>query len=124
MNKKTKMFAGDPAPFVMELPPYHVPSLTNVLRGTWERGWSFIKRAGSVIVLSSIVIWTLNSLSFEGGLHYLGEEGELTLDQLVKQKLGDVEPTEGTELQIEAMRVRIEAMIGVRIATVSLAPVV
>ena len=74
--KKTKMFAGDPAPFVMELPPYHVPSLTNVLRGTWERGWSFIKRAGSVIVLSSIVIWTLNSLSFEGGLHYLGEDGE------------------------------------------------
>ncbi|MBR3350504.1 MAG: ferrous iron transporter B, partial [Erysipelotrichaceae bacterium] len=76
MLKKTKMFAGDPAPFVMELPPYHVPSLTNVLRGTWERGWSFIKRAGSVIVLSSIVIWVLNSLSFEGGLHYLGEEGE------------------------------------------------
>jgi len=74
--KKTKMFAGDPAPFVMELPPYHVPSLTNVLRGTWERGWSFIKRAGSVIVLSSIVIWVLNSLSFEGGFHYLGEEGE------------------------------------------------
>ncbi|MBQ1878045.1 MAG: ferrous iron transporter B, partial [Erysipelotrichaceae bacterium] len=71
-----KMFAGDPAPFVMELPAYHVPSLTNVLRGTWERGWSFIKRAGSVIVLSSVVIWTLNSLSFEGGLHYLGEEGE------------------------------------------------
>ena len=74
--KKTKMFAGDPAPFVMELPAYHVPSLTNVLRGTWERGWSFIKRAGTVIVLSSIVIWVLNSLSFEGGLHYLGEEGE------------------------------------------------
>ncbi|MBE6124881.1 MAG: ferrous iron transport protein B [Erysipelotrichaceae bacterium] len=76
MLKKTKMFAGDPAPFVMELPPYHVPSLTNVLRGTWERGWSFIKRAGSVIVLSSIVIWVLNSLSFEGGLHYLGEDAE------------------------------------------------
>ena len=74
--KKTKMFAGDPAPFVMELPAYHVPSLTNVLRGTWERGWSFIKRAGSVIVLSSIVIWLLNSLSFEGGFHYLGEDGE------------------------------------------------
>ena len=76
MLKKTKMFAGDPAPFVMELPPYHVPSMTNVLRGTWERGWSFIKRAGTVIVLSSVVIWVLNSLSFEGGLHYLGEEGE------------------------------------------------
>ncbi len=76
MLKKTKLFAGDPAPFVMELPAYHVPSLTNVLRGTWERGWSFIKRAGTVIVLSSVVIWILNSLSFEGGFHYLGEEGE------------------------------------------------
>ena len=74
--KKTKMFAGDPAPFVMELPPYHMPSLSNVLRGTWERGSSFIKRAGTVIVLSSVVIWILNSLSFEGGLHYLGEDGE------------------------------------------------
>ena len=76
MLKKTKLFAGDPAPFVMELPAYHVPSVTNVLRGTWERGWSFIKRAGTVIVLSSVVIWVLNSLSFEGGFHYLGEEGE------------------------------------------------
>ncbi|MBR5340798.1 MAG: ferrous iron transport protein B [Erysipelotrichaceae bacterium] len=74
--KKTKLFAGEPAPFVMELPAYHVPSLSNVLRGTWERGWSFIKRAGTVIVLSSVVIWCLNSLSFEGGLHYLGEDGE------------------------------------------------
>ena len=74
--KKTKLFAGDPAPFVMELPAYHVPSLTNVLRGTWERSWSFIKRAGTVIVLSSVVIWVLNSLSFEGGFHYLGEDGE------------------------------------------------
>ena len=76
MLKKTKMFAGDPAPFVMELPAYHVPSLTNVLRGTWERGWSFIKRAGTVIVLSSVVIWILNSISLEGGLHYLSEESE------------------------------------------------
>ena len=76
MLKKTKLFAGDPAPFVMELPAYHVPSVTNVLRGTWERGWSFIKRAGTVIVLSSVVIWLLNSLSFEGGFHYLGEDGE------------------------------------------------
>ncbi len=76
MLKKTKMFAGDPAPFVMELPAYHVPSVTNVLRGTWERAWSFIKRAGTVIVLSSVVIWVLNSLSFEGGFHYLGEDGE------------------------------------------------
>ncbi len=67
MLKKTKMFAGDPAPFVMELPAYHVPSLGNVLRGTWERGWSFIKRAGTVIVLSSIIIWFLSSFGTVNG---------------------------------------------------------
>ena len=67
MLKKTKMFAGDPAPFVMELPPYHIPSITNVLRGTWERGWSFIKRAGTVIVLSSIVIWFLSNFGSVNG---------------------------------------------------------
>ncbi|MBQ8552103.1 MAG: ferrous iron transport protein B [Clostridia bacterium] len=72
--KKTKMFAGDPAPFVMELPAYHAPVATNVLRATWERGWSFIKRAGTVIVLASIAIWVLNSLSFEGGFHYITED--------------------------------------------------
>ena len=84
MLKKTKMFAGDPAPFVMELPAYHVPSATNVLRGTWERGWSFIKRAGTVIVLSSVIIWVLNSLSFEGGLHYIeeGNEGASILENI------------------------------------------
>ena len=64
MLKKTKMFAGDPAPFVMELPAYHLPAWGNVLRGTWERGWSFIKRAGTVIVLSSIIIWFLTSFGF------------------------------------------------------------
>ena len=67
MLKKTKMFAGDPAPFVMELPPYHVPSAGNVLRGTWERGWSFIKRAGTVIVLSSIIIWFMSSFGTVNG---------------------------------------------------------
>ena len=67
MLKKTKMFAGDPAPFVMELPAYHVPSVGNVLRGTWERGWSFIKRAGTVIVVSSIVIWFLTSFGSVNG---------------------------------------------------------
>ncbi|MBR3749146.1 MAG: ferrous iron transport protein B, partial [Firmicutes bacterium] len=67
MLKKTKMFAGDPAPFVMELPAYHAPSVTNVLRGTWERGWSFIKRAGTVILLSSIVIWFLSSFGNVNG---------------------------------------------------------
>ena len=55
--KKTKMFAGDPAPFVMELPAYHWPTLGNLLRSMWERGWSFIKKAGTVILISSIVIW-------------------------------------------------------------------
>ena len=67
MLKKTRMFAGDPAPFVMELPAYHVPSTGNVLRGTWERGWSFIKRAGTVILLSSIVIWFLSGFGFVNG---------------------------------------------------------
>ena len=57
MLKKTKMFAGDPAPFVMELPAYHLPTVGNVLRSTWERGWSFIKKAGTIILLSTIVVW-------------------------------------------------------------------
>ena len=72
--KKTKPFAGNPAPFVMELPAYHAPVPGNILRATWERGWSFIKRAGTVIVAASVVIWVLNSLSFDGGFHYITEE--------------------------------------------------
>ena len=72
--KKTKPFAGKPAPFVMELPAYHAPLASNILRTTWERGWSFIKRAGTVILAASIIIWTMNSLSFVGGLHYITEE--------------------------------------------------
>ena len=79
MLKKFKAFAGDPAPFVMELPAYHVPAAVNVLRATWERGWSFIKRAGTVIVAASIVIWVLNSLTFEGGLHYIGDGNETSV---------------------------------------------
>lgn len=74
MLKKTKAFAGDPSPFVMELPSYHMPPLSNVLRTTWERGWSFVKRAGSVILLASIAIWILMSLSFDGGFHYITDE--------------------------------------------------
>ncbi len=72
--KKTRLFAGDPAPFVMELPAYHLPVPSNVLRTTWERGWSFIKKAGTVILAASVLIWVLNSLSFEGGFHYITEE--------------------------------------------------
>ena len=78
MLKKTKPFLGDPAPFVMELPSYHAPVVSNVLRTTWERGWSFIKRAGTVIMAASIIIWLLNNLSFEGGFHYIAEGMEST----------------------------------------------
>ncbi len=72
--KKTKPFAGNPSPFVMELPQYHAPVASNIFRATWERGWSFIKRAGTVILAASVLIWILNSLSFENGFHYITEE--------------------------------------------------
>ena len=65
--KKTKMFAGDPAPFVMELPVYHMPTVINVLRSMWERGWSFIKKAGTVILLSTIFVWFTSSFGFVDG---------------------------------------------------------
>ncbi len=77
MLKKTKMFAGDPAPFVMELPAYHLPTVKNLLRSMWERGWAFIKKAGTIILLSSIVVWFL---SFFGVVD--GKFGYLTEDQL------------------------------------------
>ena len=89
MLKKTKLFAGDPAPFVMELPAYHVPSLANVLRSTWERGWSFIKKAGTIIVLASVVIWTLSSFGFVNGqfgmVDDLYEDESLVTDAYVEQ---------------------------------------
>ena len=72
--KKTKLFAGDPAPFVMELPAYHVPAWGNVLRATWERGWSFIKRAGTVILASTIVLWFLQDFGFEDGVFGMVED--------------------------------------------------
>ncbi|MDD7388710.1 MAG: ferrous iron transport protein B [Lachnospiraceae bacterium] len=65
--KKTKVFKGDPAPFVMELPAYHMPTVSNVLRSMWERGWSFIKKAGTIILLSTIVIWFLSGFGFIDG---------------------------------------------------------
>ena len=67
MLKKTKLFAGDPAPFVMELPAYHLPTIGNVLRSMWERAWSFIKKAGTIILLSAIVLWFLQGFGFENG---------------------------------------------------------
>lgn len=69
MLKKTKRFSGNPAPFVMELPAYHLPTASYVLRSMWERGSSFIKKAGTIITLSTIVIWFLQGFTFEGGLH-------------------------------------------------------
>ncbi len=75
--KKAKMFAGDPAPFVMELPEYHMPTLINILRSMWERGWSFIKKAGTVILLSTVFIWLGSSFGFVGGKFTFSEELEL-----------------------------------------------
>ena len=65
--KKTKLFAGDPAPFVMELPAYHWPTVSNVLRSMWERGWSFIKKAGTIILMSTIVLWFLMNFGWVDG---------------------------------------------------------
>ncbi len=86
--KKTAMFSGDPAPFVMELPAYHLPTLGNVLRSMWERGWSFIKKAGSVILLSTIVVWFTSSFGFTSeGFRMLGED---ELDMSVLAAIGNV----------------------------------
>jgi ferrous iron transport protein B len=77
--KKFKVFAGEPAPFVIELPTYHMPSLSNVLRSTWERGWSFIKRAGTLILASSIVLWFLQSFGFENGAFTMVDDNEFSI---------------------------------------------
>ena len=82
MLKKTKMFAGEPAPFVMELPAYHWPTFGNVLRSTWERGWSFIKKAGTVILLSTIVVWFTSFFGFVDGGFRMLEESELEFSML------------------------------------------
>ena len=77
--KKTRMFAGDPAPFVMELPAYHVPAAANVFRATWERGWSFIKRAGTIILASSIVLWFLQGFGVVDGVFTMVEDNNSSL---------------------------------------------
>lgn len=84
MLKKTKMFAGDPAPFVMELPPYHMPTFGNVLRSMWERGWSFIKKAGTIILLSTIVIWFTSFFGFTSDGFKMLSEDELEFSILAK----------------------------------------
>ncbi len=75
--KKTKLFAGDPAPFVMELPAYHLPAVSNILRSTWERGWSFIKKAGTVILLSTILVWFTSYFGWIKGKFQMLEESQL-----------------------------------------------
>lgn len=82
--KKTKMFAGDPAPFVMELPAYHMPTLGNVLRSMWERGWSFIKKAGTIILLSTIVIWFTSSFGWVSGKWGMLEESQMEYSLLAQ----------------------------------------
>jgi len=118
MLKKTKMFAGDPAPFVMELPAYHVPAWGNVLRGTWERGWSFIKRAGSVIVLASIIIWFLSGFGTVNGrfgmVDELYEDESLVTEEyvaVVAERMGipedEVEPMDDSILARAAQPVSV-----------------
>ena len=82
--KKTKMFAGEPAPFVMELPAYHWPTVGNILRSMWERGWSFIKKAGTIILLSTIVLWFLMGFGWENGGFGMVEE----LNNSILAKIG------------------------------------
>ena len=95
--KKTKMFAGDPAPFVMELPAYHMPTVGNVLRSMWERGWSFIKKAGTIITLSTIVVWFLLNFGWTdagfGMLNFDGLEGaamEAAQAECILAKIGNL----------------------------------
>lgn len=83
--KKTSKFSGEPAPFVMELPPYHVPTAGNVLRSMWERGWSFIKKAGTIILLSAIILWFLMSFGVEDGAFGMVED----LNNSVLAKIGN-----------------------------------
>ena len=88
MLKKTKMFAGDPAPFVMELPAYHLPTVGNVLRSMWERGWSFIKKAGTIILLSTILVWFTTYFGFvDGRFQMLSDE---QLDMSILAAIGSV----------------------------------
>jgi len=86
MLKKTKIFSGDPAPFVMELPAYHLPTVGNVLRSMWERGWSFIKKAGTIILLSTILLWFLQGFGVENGSFGMVEE----LDNSILAKIGNL----------------------------------
>lgn len=108
--KKTKMFAGDPAPFVMELPAYHMPTVGNVLRSMWERGWSFIKKAGTIILLSTIVLWFLMSFGWaDGDFGMVEEMGESILAKIgsgiawIFAPLGWTQGGEGWKMAVAAV---------------------
>lgn len=88
MLKKTKIFSGDPAPFVMELPAYHMPTVSNVLRSMWERGWSFIKKAGTIILLSTILVWFFTYFGFVDGSFTMLDETQL--DSSILAMIGNV----------------------------------
>ena len=107
--KKTKMFAGDPAPFVMELPAYHMPTVGAVLRSMWERGWSFIKKAGTIILLSTIVLWFLMSFGWEGSFGMVEELNNSILAKIgsgiawIFTPLGWTQAGEGWKMAVAAV---------------------
>lgn len=117
--KKTKMFAGDPAPFVMELPAYHMPTVGNVLRSMWERGWSFIKKAGTIITLSTIVVWFLLNFGWTdagfGMLNFDGLEGaamEAAQAECILAKIGNLISWIFTPLGWEDWKMTVAAITG------------
>ena len=107
--KKTKMFAGEPAPFVMELPAYHWPTVGNVLRSVWERAWSFIKKAGTIILLSTIVLWFLMSFGWENGFGMVEELNNSILSKIgsaiawIFAPLGWTQAGEGWKMAVAAV---------------------
>ncbi|MBQ9046963.1 MAG: ferrous iron transporter B [Solobacterium sp.] len=110
MLKKTKMFAGDPAPFVMELPAYHWPTVGNILRSMWERGWSFIKKAGSIILLSSIVIWAGSTFGWTDGA--FGWNPDIELENSVLGVIGNAVKWIFAPLGFDSIKATIATVMG------------
>lgn len=108
--KKTRMFAGEPAPFVMELPAYHWPTVTNILRSTWERGWSFIKKAGTIILLSSIVIWLGSTFGWTDGA--FGWNPDLELEESVLGAFGNAVKWIFAPLGFDSIKAAIATVMG------------
>ncbi|MBP3326386.1 MAG: ferrous iron transporter B [Coprococcus sp.] len=108
--KKTKMFAGEPAPFVMELPAYHLPTVGNVLRSMWERGWSFIKKAGTIILLSSIIIWAGSAFGWVDGSFTF--DAEMELEASVLGKIGNAIAVIFAPLGFDNIRATIATIMG------------